>query len=578
MLWVFLGVGSGLGAVGGGPAVAVSLGVCCDYPVACTWSMVTFLQGTIPKPPGVMLQYSPSQLLELNNHGLPSDTGVIEQLGLLRRSRYAHRGSGRGFVYTGTGSSIPSLWSESRSVTTRLRRPNTVTIETENAAKPRTRGNGIPGVDFWNPGVDYRVLRLLIKSNITSNTKLELLNVQSLSNKSCLIHNHILENETDIICLTETWHKPEAYSVLNESCPPGYTYLEKARTTGRGGGLVIIHREDLKLSPLPLPKLSTFECLAIKCKHPLSTVILLIYRPPKQHPGFITEMYELLSTFCTASPNMLILGDLNIHVDTPSNHSAAEFLELLDCLNLKQKVEVPTHSKGHILDLVITDSVPISNLQVYDLGVSDHKIISMDFPSYTSSPNPQRFIQFRNLRNINLSHLNTDIKNLSIVPDLPSVTDLVDYYNNSLQNILEAHAPLRSRGSVLGPTLFNIYMLPLGHVIGKHGVSFHCYADDTQLYVRLSPTPPTLPSTLTCCLEDIKAWMTENFLQLNSIKTEALLAGLLQCTSHWNPRQEPSKAPICSKQRRQDPYESAETPTHHSCPPDTSLASHPPSH
>lgn len=68
---------------------------------------------------------------------------------------------------------------------------------------------------------------------------------------------------------------------------------------------------------------------------------------------------------------MLILGDLNIHVNTPSNHFAAKFLELLDC-KLKQDLEVPTHSKGHILDLVITDSISISNLQVYDLGVSDH--------------------------------------------------------------------------------------------------------------------------------------------------------------------------------------------------------------
>ncbi|KAK2919598.1 hypothetical protein Q8A73_001802 [Channa argus] len=139
-----------------------------------------FYEGTVPKPPGVMLQYSPSQLLELNNHGLPSDIGVIEQLGLLRRSRYVHRGSCRGFVYTGTGSSIPSLWSESRSMTVRLRHPNTVTMETENPAKPRTRRNG----------------------------------------DSCPIHIHILENETDIICLTETWLKLEAFSVLNESCPP----------------------------------------------------------------------------------------------------------------------------------------------------------------------------------------------------------------------------------------------------------------------------------------------------------------------------------------------------------------------
>ncbi len=68
-------------------------------------------------------------------------------------------------------------------------------------------------------------------------------------------------------------------------------------------------------------------------------------------------------------------------------------------------------------------------------------------------------------------------------------------------------------------------MLPLGNIIRKYGISFHCYADDTQLYISTKPDETSKLSKLTECVKNIKDWMTSNFLLLNSDKTAILLIG-----------------------------------------------------
>jgi len=43
------------------------------------------------------------------------------------------------------------------------------------------------------------------------------------------------------------------------------------------------------------------------------------------------------------------------------------------------------------------------------------------------------------------------------------------------------------QGSVLGPILFTIYISPIASIVSSHGVNQQQYADDTQLFLFISP-------------------------------------------------------------------------------------------
>ena len=81
------------------------------------------------------------------------------------------------------------------------------------------------------------------------------------------------------------------------------------------------------------------------------------------------------------------------------------------------------------------------------------------------------------------------------------------------------------QGSILGPLLFNIYMLPLAQIMEDHNISYHTYADDTQLYISVSSHDYSPLFSLSKCIHQINEWMCQNFLQLNADNTEVIVFG-----------------------------------------------------
>ena len=72
--------------------------------------------------------------------------------------------------------------------------------------------------------------------------------------------------------------------------------------------------------------------------------------------------------------------------------------------------------------------------------------------------------------------------------------------------------------------IYCMFTPPVGEIVNTHNISYHCYADDTQVYMSLKPAAwEETASTIQNCVSDINEWMSSNMLKLNQEKTELIV-------------------------------------------------------
>ena len=195
--------------------------------------------------------------------------------------------------------------------------------------------------------------------------------------------------------------------------------------------------------------------------------IFVFYRPPASTSNqlsttaFIDEWCDFIAQHSISKSELIIVGDVNLHLDDAKNHKTLRFLQTLESHSLQQHIHAPTHYQGHTLDTLITrdDSTLLSEIEVVDIGLCndqgvvlrDHYAISCKIQLEIISPKYQR-VSFRNFRNIDVNIFRQSIKNSpSLNNTYGTLDELTDRYITDLTSLLDVHAPLQQRLVLLRP-------------------------------------------------------------------------------------------------------------------------------
>ena len=271
----------------------------------------------------------------------------------------------------------------------------------------------------------------------------------------------ITDNSIAVCFLTETWLTDANNNVTATIKSYGFNIVHTVRKSTskvRGGGVAIIYNSNvLNLSQVFLKCGASFEAVSAKFRDNQGENVLCscVYRPGAINEAFFSEFDDYLGTIFLKFTNIVICGDLNIHLDNIKSSYSTKLFHLITSYGLHQYVKEPTHKHGHLLDVVISSSkgvdpssVVVGHLDSQIFPKCDHLPVKFSF--LRQSPectNNKKTITFRNIKDMDHDQFSLDL--LEVLEPLSvddhvneSFENMICVYNDVCTALIDEHAPI----------------------------------------------------------------------------------------------------------------------------------------
>ena len=288
-------------------------------------------------------------------------------------------------------------------------------------------------------------------------------------------------DKPDIFMLNETWLKKtiknselfpvETYKIFRldrslKTHPPDTRDASKFRKNG--GGVLMAIRRDLDIVSTKVEYKPSAELLGITLKFSDGKKIILcsFYRVgtlgAENHNEFKNYIRNARSRRGVSA--IIIAGDLNMPATDWQNYSSPNstdqlFLDTLSNFELEQLINCPTHLKGNILDLLLTDKPALmSDITVSDTHIpckSDHYCLSFSINSKLKRLKlPKR--EVFNYKRANWEGLNYDLDSVDWNSMLNGDTDTAWVsFKQKLFGLMDKNIPKVKVGGLTQPPWFD---------------------------------------------------------------------------------------------------------------------------